>query len=245
MPLSSPSQGLEPIEFQAILSSYMSSSNLHDFWGQGSSSASDPWIANWGTVVTGTGSTVTFPATPGLPPGIMTMTAGTTTTGASLISSDMSNIMLPNGSLQFSWRFSLDNLSDDSDTFLVRAGLGATWNASADITNGLYLEYRHNQAGGALRLAAANAGVRTYSDGVTILSAGVYYLAEILYVAQPDPVATLFIAGVPECELTSGFPATNIPMQICGGQIIKSAGTIARNLNTDVVFFGIGFGAGR
>ena len=245
MPLSNPSTGLEPIEFQAILSPYMNSNNVHDFWGQGTSTASDPWIAVWGSTVSGTGSTVTFPETLGIPPGIMTMTAGTTATGASLITSDMSNIMLPSGSLQFSWRFSLDNLSDGTNTFLARAGLGATWNASADITNGLYLQYQHNQAGGALQLAAANAGVRVYSDGITILSPGVYYLAEIIYTAQPEPVATLFIDGNPECELTSGFPATNIPMQICGGQIIKSAGTVARTLNTDVIYFGIGFAAGR
>jgi len=245
MPISAPSQGLEIVEYQAILRNYMSDSNLHDFWAMGSSTASDPWISQWSSSVTGTGSTVTFPVTASLPPGVMQITAGTTATGASLITSDSQNIYLPSGSFQFSWRFSLANLSDGTDTFLARAGLGVTWNTSADITDGVYVEYRHTQAGGAFRLAAASGGVRTYANGITPLVAGQYYLVDIVYTAQPEVNASLFIDGNFECELYTGFPATTVAMAICGGQIIKSAGVTARDLFTDLVYFGIAFPAGR
>lgn len=245
VPITAPSQGLELVEYQAVYAPQLSNSNVHDFFSEGASSASAPWISNWTSAITGSGSTVTFPIDNTLPPGVILITAGTTTVSASLVDSDMASIYLPLGDLHFSWRFSLPILSDATDAFLVRAGVGTPWATSGDVTNGLYVEYQHSIAGGALRLASANAGVRTYAQGVTALSANVYHLVDVYYSAQPEIFASMYVDGVFQCELTTGFPDSTIAMQVCAGQIIKSAGILERSIATDLVFFGIGFPSGR
>lgn len=242
--LSQPVTGYETIQFQTYFDTQCANGrNVIDFWQQGSSTAAAPFSTNFATQQSVAGL-ATFDTSITAAPGVLVLETGTGATQGCAVKSAYSSYLLPTGQFDYQVRFQVPVLSDGTETYTLRFGVGATFGTSGDITNGIYAEYTHTLTNAAFRLRAASASVRTNADGVTTLTAGSYHWLQIVYDAR-QTFASLYLDDVLQATLTSGFPSNTSTMEIACGQIIKSAGTTTRQVWIDALFYGHAFSSAR
>ena len=160
-------------------------------------------------------------------PGAVQLSTGTTGTGKAAIIADVASIFLGGGATKFLVVFKIDTLSDGTQTYTVRLGLGDS--ASAEPTDGIYFRYTHSVNGGKWQRISRAGGSETANDtGVTADTGWHTFEAEI------NALGTLveyYIDG-----LTAGSQTANIPTGATApmpAAIIKSAGGTARTFHLD------------
>jgi len=165
---------------------------------------------------------------------VVNISTGTTTTGGTNFNA---SIIVPTGklgNLQYTSTSALSALSDGTNTYTFRAGVGdgATGGSvfQSDPTNGIYFRYTHGTNSGNLQAVCRAAGVETVIN--TSVAPVVYAYTTALSRAlrfEVNAGATsveFFIDGV-----SVGTTTTNIPsvyLTVTGYGIKKSAGTTAR-----------------
>lgn len=182
----------------------------------------------WATNVNGTAANAGAPI-PGFinPPdgavGAMFITAGTTSSGRA---ATHLQVQLGQGSPEFiiEMRVLLDDLSDGTDTFVLRCGFGDKFNDSADYDSGFYFELDSN-ADTEWQCKTADGGTRTTEDSGITAAADTWYRLRIT--CDGGGNVTFSIDGTDVKTITTNLPDAGDywgPLY----KVVKSAGTTHR-----------------
>lgn len=167
-------------------------------------------------------------------PGIIQLNTGTTTTGYNNIrqapSSGADTSLLGGGAISLQWVVKMPTLSNGTDTFVTRIGLGS--NTNTDFTNGVYFEGDSNTNSHWL-IKTASASTRSSTTTTNVIDTNFHrYRMDINSGATS---VTFYIDDV-----SQGTIATNIPTAAACSfyvQMVKSAGTTNRTLQVDLMTF--------
>ena len=134
------------------------------------------------------------------------------------------------GVIQLTYIFKVESLSNATDTYTLRIGLGDDF--GSDFTDGIYFQYSNTGSTPAWLIKTANSGTRTTTTTSTNLDTN-YHTYQIV-VNAAGSLVTYYIDGA-----SVGTISTNIPTAVTTSMIqtTKSAGTTQNN--TDVDFMGI------
>lgn len=187
----------------------------------------------------GTGAT----ATPNLSgvvdsghPGVLQMTPGTTNSGSSELRYGPNNttawpIVLGGGQLTIIWVVKLDQLSNGTDTFVVRFGLGNA-NNGADPASGIYFEGDSNaNANWLIKTAKASSRTSTASNSTIDTSWHTFMI-------QANAAASSIAYFIDNVAVNVSPLSSNIPTAQIGPLIMitKSAGTTAVTMEVDYFY---------
>lgn len=171
---------------------------------------------------------------PGGHPGILTLVTGTSSSGrAGIVYSSAANaIRLGHGLVRTETLITLENLSDGSDSFVVRSGYNN--DPTTDGTDAVMFRYTHSANGGRWQAVTRNNGVENSIDTGIAVVAGDWYKLRIVINAVAN-VVLFYINGVlVATENGPTIPAnrTTAPMIA----INKTLGTTTRRLMVDYVY---------
>lgn len=172
-------------------------------------------------------------------PGINELFTGTSTNGAVTVSSGIAtsgngSIPVGSGFISVSFVINIPVLSNGTDTFTVRLGLGSIANAAQQ--NGTYFEYTNGVNSGAWTIKTANNSSITSANTASTVDTN-WHKYRIDINAAGTSVA-FYIDGV---QVTNSPITTNIPTGANAGvgpmvMIVKSAGTTATQLYHDLYY---------
>jgi hypothetical protein len=159
-------------------------------------------------------------------PGILRLTTGNTATGTASIRSSLAPILLGGGTTSCEAMVRVPVLSDATNIFIWWAGF--TNNVSAEATNGLYFR----GVGNVIEATLMNAGVRTILGSI-VTTAGAW---RKLRVETNGITATFFVDGISIASVTVNL--TGVGKETGTGLgILKSAGTNARTIDSDYLYY--------
>lgn len=169
-------------------------------------------------------------------PGVLQMTPGTTTTGSSELRYGANNnnawpIIIGGGQITIIWVVKLDQLSNGTDTFVVRFGLGNA-NNGGDPPSGIYFEGDANaNANWLIKTAKASSRTATASNSAIDTNWHTYMI-------QANAAASSIAYYIDGTQVNVSPLATNIPTAQIGPfiMITKSAGTTAVTMEVDYFY---------
>jgi hypothetical protein len=182
-------------------------------------------------------------------PGIARFSTGTTTTGsAGAVSKSQSLVVLGADAWTVRAVFSIPAVSDGTETFTTRIGLGDSLTFDNG-TDGVFLRYTHSVNSGKFECVTRSNSVETATDSGVTVAAATWYRLDITINAAGTSVAFALKTGT-GTPATVATNTTNIPTTTaralgvaCG--ILKSAGTTARTLDIDLLEVRSTFGTSR
>lgn len=164
--------------------------------------------------------------------GVISLNTGSTTSGRCAMNSRAgAPFVVGSWYLSYRVRFYLPNLSDATDTYTLRVGLGDS--ATGDSTNGIYLRYTNGTNSGNWQLVARNASSETVNNTSTAVAASTWYTLEIRI--KPAAASAEFFLNGTSLGTVSGLPTGITKLVGYKNSIIKSAGTTSRSLYLDYV----------
>ena len=172
--------------------------------------------------------------------GIVSLETGTDTNGrASLYSSDRT-VILGGGIQVIEWLLTVDALSNPTNRYIIRAGIGNT--ETQDVTRAndcVYFEYAEDgtAAFDNWRLVTSSGGTATSTDS-TVAAVADWIKLRIEINADASSVE-FFINGVSVGTNTTNINTTSTMGVNCG--IVKTAGTTEREMFTDYAYHFIKF----
>lgn len=204
-------------------------------------SNNSPYSHGWLSSGVGTGSQLAWINAEANHPGIVQLQTGTTNTGGRNIFRNTVSVLLGGGRMVYEWIARIPVLSDGTDTFTVRIGLGD----NTTPTDGLHFEYTHGTNSGQWQgKATANSTSSTLSSSSAV-AANTWYRLRIEVNAAAGS-AEFFVNGTSIGTITSAnIPSgsTNQCTPLCS--ILKSAGTTSRNLDLDTYWDYVKFTTAR
>lgn len=206
-----------------------------DFFGRTSVNGS-PFIES----ASGTGADVDTNVRASEPshPGIASLTTGTDSTGyASLVTRNQSCIALGGGVWKIQVVFLVPTLSDGTDTYTMRLGLGDS-TVGAAATDGVLIDYTHSVNSGKFRAVTRSNSTETATDTGVTVAIDTWYRLDVVVNADASEVEFWLREGDTGDPTLVATHSTNIPTGVgreTGVQlsILKSAGTSARLLHVD------------
>lgn len=168
-------------------------------------------------------------------PGVYYLKTITNTTSRASIRTNANGLLLGGGRLIFNWLIQIPTLSDGTDTFTVRCGLGDS--DSGDHVDGVYFEYTDSVNNGKWDIKTASNSSRTTENTNNTVTAGQWDRLTIDINADGSSAA-FYVNGV-QCA-HSPF-VSNIPTGagrytgFCT-HMIRSAGTAARYVYMDLFY---------
>jgi hypothetical protein len=183
--------------------------------------------------VANSGTTGLLDAPDNAHPGIYYLKTITNTTSSSSLRTSTSSLLLGGGRLICNWLVQLPTLSDGTDTFTIRCGLGDS--ASADFTDGVYFEYTDSVNDGKWDIKTASNSSRTTENTNNTVTAGQW--DRLTIDVNADGSSAAFYVNGTQC--TNSPIVSNIPTgagRHTGFVIhmVRSAGTDARDLYIDL-----------
>jgi len=186
---------------------------------------------NLTTTVSGTGTTVSLSAADSGSPQFLTKPTGTTATGRAALSGSATQFLLGNGVYyRYVTRVKVSALSDATDTYTARIGLGDS--VSADSADGVYLRYTHGTNSGNFELVVRSSSVEQTPVNCTAGFAADTW-CELAINISPSRIEA-FKDGVLIGSTTtiSSLPTgAGRQVGVCSS-IVKSAGLTSRSLST-------------
>lgn len=216
-------------QFDSSVASYV----RDDFLGTPGSTS-----APFKSISSGTGASVAATAGDANHPGVLSCSTGTTTTGYTEVASDsQAAIALGSGETRVRCVFRIPTLSDGTETFTVRAGLGDSA-VAGEPTDGVFLRYTHGTNSGKFEVVTRSNGTETAGDSGVTAVAGTWYRFDATVNNDASEVSFYLKSGTDASALVA-TSSTNIPTgtaRALGVQasILKSAGTTARTLELDL-----------
>ena len=175
-------------------------------------------------------------------PGVWSLSTGSTNAGAVTIRKG--NLILGYGITTCTWIFNLATLSDGTDRYTIRLGLGDT-TTGAKYTSGVWVEYCDNVNSGNWTYNCGNGTTDAQNSAVAVATG--WQVVQMVVNAAATSVS--FSAGTTVAGLSSLGAAitTHIPTAQLGpsAMIVKSNGTTARILLVDYVGVNIPFTTAR
>lgn len=198
----------------------------------GSDFASVASLAPFYSTVSGTGAALAASTATAGRVGVITLSSGTTTTGYASLNTDPASIVLSNGVTRFRCDVQLSALSDGTDTYAARFGLGDVA-VGTDPTDGVFFRYTHSVNSGKWVYVTRSNGTETATNSTIAPVAATWTTLEI-EINAAGTSATFYVDGVS----AGAANTTNIPTgagRETGAQIsiLKSAGTTARLISLD------------
>lgn len=165
-------------------------------------------------------------------PGVIQLGTGAQTTGAINLSHG-NTLTTTDGRILLKFVCKLSGLSDATDTYTARIGLGTDSTATADFTDGAYFEYTHSVNSGNWTIKTANNSSRTTANTNTAADTNWHLFAVDMNAAGTS--VNFYIDGV---EVANSPIATNLPAVTRffsdAYRITKSAGTTERRIDLDL-----------
>lgn len=199
--------------------------------------------ANWNFTFAGTAANVTVAT--GAPQdqthwGAMTFTTGTTNSGRAEMSMGSGTVMeLGNSNILYEFLVNIITLSDGTQTWKMRIGLGDT-GGTADMANGVYFIYDSTTSANWIR-ATATASTRTETASSTAVTTGWNKLRCIVNTAAST--CDFYVNGVSIGSNTTNIPtAAFIAPRI---NVFKTVGNTARLVHCDYFFMTASLGTAR
>lgn len=196
---------------------------------------SDPvYAGGLNTNVSGTLAAVSDITGEAAHPGVVSLTTGTGTTGRARItsSSAATPILLAGGKVRFGVVAKLPTLSDVTNTYTVRMGLGS--NGTGDSTDGVYFRYTNGVNSGKWEGVTRSASSETARD--TTITADVSWHTYEFEVNAAGTSVQFYIDGAAVgAAVTTNIPSAGFP--ITPASIVKSAGGTARTLSLDAYWY--------
>lgn len=134
------------------------------------------------------------------------------------------NMILGGGAIQLNWVINTAILSNGTNRYILRIGMGDTHGSAADLSNGVYFEYSDNINSGNWTVKTANGGARTTNNTSTAVGTGFVNLGITINAAASSVAYT--VNGV---AVTGSPIATNIPTAAISPflKLTPTAGTTA------------------
>jgi hypothetical protein len=196
----------------------------------GNPSGTHGWNAVFNGVSAGASVAHDNTITDGTVQGAIYLDTGTSSTGRCSIRLHDNAMVLGGGQLICWMRFYLPDLSDGTNTYVIRVGLGDS--SSGDYQNGVYFEYSHGTNSGKWVGRTAQADTRTSLNTNTAVVAGDWIPLKFIVNSDASSVE-FFIDGVSQGTITTNIPNTSALPTGPRLQIVKSAGGSSRKLYTD------------
>jgi len=220
---------------------------LEDDFTGGISTSSSPFLS----AVSGAGASVANTGYTGEQNrvGVAVLSTGTTTTGyASVHTASEALVRLGGGAWRARAIFRLEDLSDATDTYTLRLGLGDS-QVAGEPTDGCFLRYTHGTNSGKFEFVTRSNGTETATDTGVAAVADTWYRVEIIGDATSSSITCWLKSGTDDLTLTA-TNTTNIPTAVgretaVQASILKSAGTTARTVYLDVLAFRLAFTTSR
>lgn len=166
-------------------------------------------------------------------PGVIQLQTGVNTNGA-IGMSHGNTIIASSGRILLNFVAKIDTLSDGTDTYTLRIGLGNDTTATGDYNDGAYFEYTHGTNSGNWQIKTANNSSRTTNNTSTAADTNWH-----LYTIDMNAAGTSVSFYIDGAEVANSPIATNLPGNTRTFsdtyRIIKSAGTNSRTINMDLI----------
>ena len=190
-------------------------------------------------VTSGTGSSVTIEGAIGATDycGMGICSTGTTTTGRATLDffNSVNKVRLGGLRTIYEWRVEIPTLSIAVQTFSTVIGLTDSTAAGLP-TNGVYFYYTHGTNSGQWRCSCTSASTTTSRDSTIAVVAGQFYKLRAEIAADRSAVS-FYIDGVKIGEdIIDNIPIATAGMRF-NSKIAKTAGTTARTLNCDYLYW--------
>ena len=185
-------------------------------------------------VYSGTGSAISTVACTNNEMGIFRVGVGTTATGyGGLRNGSTAGLCFGSGRNYLKTRVRLPNLSDGTDSYVVRLGWtdGITGNAPTD---GAYFRYSDTENGGRWTCVTVSNSIETTADSGVAVAANTWAKLEIEINAGAT-AAVFKINGGTVATITTNIPSGSARGTCTGFWITKTAGTSSRYLDLDYV----------
>jgi len=179
----------------------------------------------------GAGAASSFVGVANNHPGVVTLSTGTTTTGRCALANPGNRVILGGGKVRYGVVARLETLSDGTQTYSVRIGLGDLH--AGEHTNGVFFRYTHSVNSGEWEGVTRQASTETTVD--TNVAADTNWHTFEAEVNAAITSVEFFIDGV-----SVGTSGSNVPSAGLGlspGKIDKSAGSTARLLHIDAYWY--------
>lgn len=220
---------------------------LEDDFTGGIDTSSSPFL----TAVSGAGASVANTGYTGEQNhvGVAVLSTGTTTTGyASVHTASAALLRLGGGAWRARAIFRLEDLSDGTNTYTLRLGLGDS-QVAGEPTDGCYIRYTHGTNSGKFEFVTRSNGTETATDTTVTAAADTWYRVEIIGNSDSTSVACWIKEGTDDLTLRA-TNTTNIPTAAgretaVQASVIKSAGTTARTCYLDVLALRVAFTTAR
>jgi hypothetical protein len=189
-------------------------------------------IAPFYSTVNGSGAALAASTATAGRVGVITASTGTTTSGYATLNTDPASIVLSNGAVRFRCDIQLSALSDGTDTYTARFGLGDVA-TGAEPTDGVYFRYTHSVNSGKWVCVTRSNGTETATNSTGAAVAATTWLTLECEINAAGTSATFYANGVLQATNTTNIPTgagreTGVQMSI-----LKSAGTTARLVSLD------------
>lgn len=187
------------------------------------------------TTVSGTGAAVSASTVDAASHfGVISLDTGTTTNGYATINTHASSIQLGGGEAYFEAMVQIPDLDDGTDTYAVRIGLGDVATGAAP-TDGIFFSYIKATSTKFILNNRSNSSSTTYTTSTTVAEDTWYKLG--ILVDAGGTKTTWFINGSYAGELAGTIPAALARQTGLSVSILKTAGTTARTLLVDYIYF--------
>jgi hypothetical protein len=180
--------------------------------------------------VSGTGAAVTLLTSTAANPGQLGLAAGTTTTGSCALIGPADQIELGTNEVRFQGIIGLSALSDGTNRYTARCGLGDS--ATAESVDFVGFRYADNVNGGEWQGVTRANSVETTLDTNSV--AAVTYTALSFTVNAAGTSVTFYIGGTSVGSITTNIPTGSArKLTFLPGLILKSLGTTSRSVQVD------------
>lgn len=182
------------------------------------------------------GGSITHTSAEANHPGVLRIDTGTVSTNFMvMILRGQTQILLGGGRTYYWSSVKVPTLSNGTDTFSVKIGIGDGVNGG-NPTDGLWFEYTHSVNSGNWVIKTASNASGTTSNTSTAASAG-SWVSFAIEVNAAGTSAEFFINGSSVGTITTNIPTGAGRETALFFDIVKTAGTTARQLDVDAVLF--------
>lgn len=186
------------------------------------------------TSVSGSGTAVSPVAGTMQNPGQLQLTTGATSTGRAAILTAPSALLFGNGGgADFETSIYIPTLSYSSQRYQLRIGFIDT--TTGDQIDGVYFEYNDSMSS-YWRICTANNSTRTKITTSIVVNAGSWITLRITVDSAANQ-ATFYLNGISMGSISTNIPTTTGRETGIGIALIKSAGSSARTVNTDYIYY--------
>lgn len=168
--------------------------------------------------------------------GIVSLTTGTTTTGRIGYYTTVTQVVLGAGGAYYDTQIQIPTLSDATDRFFCLIGCPDSPNGAGEPTDGIYFRYSDDANSGKFQCLSRQSSTETAVDsGITVV-AGTWYRLEFILNTAANSIS-FKINNTVVATITTNIPTGDTQRTGIAYKIEKSAGTTARTLLADYVWF--------